>query len=89
MRPELLEITQQAALMATLLCLPAAVTAAVIGLGMGIAQAVTSIQDQTLAQSVKIIAVLLAVLISGGWISRELLQFGNEIFVNFPALVRR
>lgn len=89
MRPELFEITQQAGLLALVLCLPAAITAAAIGLFMGIAQAVTSIQDQTLAQSVKIVAVLLSVLFSGAWISAELVQFGGDILINFPALIKR
>ena len=84
-----LDLTQNAMLVAMLLSLPAAVTAAVIGVVVGIGQAVTSIQDQSLAQSIKIIAVMVVLLVSGGWISSEMMTFGGDVFRNFPLMVRR
>jgi type III secretion protein S len=84
-----LDITQNALMIALLLSLPAAVTAAVVGLGVGILQAVTSIQDQSLAQSIKIVAVMVSLLLAGGWMSSELMQFGGDVLRNFPLMVRR
>jgi type III secretion protein S len=82
------ELVQQAAMIALLLSLPAALTAAVVGLFLGIAQAVTSIQDQSLAQSVKIVAVLLVVFLSAGWASGKMMELGREAFRNFPLMVK-
>jgi type III secretion protein S len=84
-----LDLTQNALMIAMLLSLPAAITAAGIGLLVGIAQAVTSIQDQSLAQSIKMIAVMVVLLLSGGWMGAELMTFGADIFRNFPLLVRK
>lgn len=84
-----LDLTQNALMIALLLSLPAAVTAALVGLLVGIAQAVTSIQDQSLAQSVKIIAVMVVLLLTGGWMSSELMAFGGDVLRNFPLMVRR
>jgi type III secretion protein S len=84
-----LDLTQNALMIAMLLSLPAAITAAVIGLLVGIAQAVTSIQDQSLAQSIKMIAVMVVLLLSGGWMGKELMTFGADILRNFPLVVRK
>ncbi len=84
-----LDLTQNALLVAMLLSLPAAVTAALVGVVVGIGQAVTSIQDQSLAQSIKIVAVMLVLLVSGGWISSEMMTFGGDVLRNFPLMVRR
>jgi type III secretion protein S len=84
-----LDLTHNALMIAMLLSLPAAITAAVIGLLVGIAQAITSIQDQSLPQSIKIIAVMVVLLLTGGWMGTELMTFGNDIFRNFPLVVRK
>jgi type III secretion protein S len=84
-----LDLTQNALMIAMLLSLPAAITAALIGLLVGIAQAVTSIQDQSLAQSIKIVAVMLVLLVTGGWMGGELMTFGGDVLRNFPLMVRK
>lgn len=84
-----LDLTHNALMIAMLLSLPAAITAAVIGLLVGIAQAVTSIQDQSLAQSIKIVAVMVVLLLTGGWMGSELMTFGGDVFRNFPLMVRK
>lgn len=84
-----LDLTHNALMLALLLSLPAAITAAVVGLVIGVLQAVTSIQDQSLAQSVKLIAVMVVLLIAGGWMSGEMMAFGGDVLRNFPLMVRR
>lgn len=84
-----LDLTQNALMIAMLLSLPAAITAAGIGLLVGIAQAVTSIQDQSLAQSIKIVAVMVVLLLTGGWMGTELMNFGGDVLRNFPLMVRK
>ena len=84
-----MDLTQNALMIAMLLSLPAAITAAVIGLLVGIAQAVTSIQDQSLAQSIKIVAVMVVLLLTGGWMGSELMTFCSDVFRNFPLMVRK
>ena len=48
------DVTHRALMLVLFLSLPAAITSAVIGLGVAMAQAVTQIHDQGLAQSLKL-----------------------------------
>jgi flagellar biosynthetic protein FliQ len=52
----------------------------IVGLAISIFQTVTSIQDQTLTFVPKIIAVLVAVALFGGWMLRMLMDFLLKMF---------
>jgi type III secretion protein S len=45
-------------------------------------QAVTQIQDQSIGQAVKFIAVSAAIALSAAWIGSELLLFGQSVIRN-------
>ena len=79
----LLEITHQALILVLLLSLPAVITAAVVGLGAGIVQAVTSIQDQSIPQSLKLVVVLVVLLLTARWMGVQIFAFADGIFRNF------
>jgi len=53
------------------------------GLFVAIFQAATQIQEQTLSFTVKLVAVILTIMIMGGFLSAQILQFSNNIFQNF------
>ena len=57
--------------------------ATVVGLVISFFQAVTQIQDQTLGQTVKIVAIAMTFLIMGGTLSGPLLQASILVFDNF------
>jgi type III secretion protein S len=79
----LLEITNQALILVLILSLPAVVTAAVVGLGVGVVQAVTSIQDQSIPQSLKLVVVLIVLLLTSKWMAVQIFAFADGIFRNF------
>ena len=54
----------------------------VVGLAVSIFQATTQIQEQTLAFVPKIAAVLLALLLFGGWIMRIVMRFTLNLWAN-------
>ena len=60
--------------------------ATVAGLTVSIFQAVTQIQDQTLSQTVKIIAISVVLLVFGGALVGPLLQNTHELFSNFGTM---
>jgi type III secretion protein S len=62
-----------------LLSLPAVLTSALVGLLTGIAQAVTQIQDQSVAQALKLIAVLAALALSWKWIAAEIFHMADQL----------
>ena len=51
------------------LSMPAVLTSAFVGLGMAIVQAVTQIQDQGVAQAIKLIAVFMVMALTSKWVA--------------------
>ena len=58
-----------------------------VGLIVAIFQAVTSIQEQTLAFVPKIVAVLVAIIIFGPFILGNIVGYFNEMVANIPYMV--
>ncbi|HRJ69009.1 MAG TPA: flagellar biosynthetic protein FliQ [Beijerinckiaceae bacterium] len=67
---------------------PFLIAAIVIGFVLGLIQAVTQIQDQTLPQLVKILVLSLMLVVTGGWLSSPLVDHSRRLFTNFPVWVR-
>jgi flagellar biosynthetic protein FliQ len=61
-----------------LISMPCVLTAAGIGLVIGILQAVTQVQEQTIAAAPKILAVFLVIMIFGGFFTDILIQYIRE-----------
>ena len=60
----------------------------VIGLAISIFQAVTQIQEMTLVFVPKIVAVLIALIISLPWMLNIMITYTQNILSNFPAYIR-
>ena len=60
--------------------------AALVGLTVGLLQAVTQIQDQSLPQTLKLVAILLTIVSLGALLSNPLVQETRRIFDEFPAV---
>jgi flagellar biosynthetic protein FliQ len=60
----------------------------VVGVGIGLVQAVTQVQEQTLSFVPKLIAVGLVLAVTGGALSAELARFAQALFEALPELVR-
>ncbi len=67
---------------------PALLLGLFIGLLVSVFQAVTSIQEMTLALIPKILAVFVSVLVFGPWIMRMLTNYTHQIIVNIPHYLR-
>ncbi len=61
-----------------LITMPLVLTAASIGLVVGILQAVTSVQEQTIAAAPKILMVFMMIMILGGFFSKKLTTLLQE-----------
>ncbi len=73
------EASYRALLLVLFLSLPAVITSAVVGLVTAIAQAVTQIQDQGVAQALKLVAVLIALLVCSRWMAAELYHTADHL----------
>ncbi len=67
---------------------PPLLVAAGVGLVIAILQGVTSIQDQSLPLTVKIIAVMAVLVAFGGLLGQPLLALFDEVLRVFPAATR-
>lgn len=77
-----IDATYRALMLVMLLSLPAVLTSALVALAAGIAQAVTQIQDQGVAQALKLIAVLGILALSSKWIATELYHTADQLFAS-------
>lgn len=71
-----------------LLSAPALLAAIVIGFGIGLLQALTQIQDQSLPQSIKVIVVMLVLIVAGPLLAGQLVNLTDQILDNFAVWSR-
>jgi type III secretion protein S len=74
-----IQLTSQALMMCLLLSLPAVVVSAVVGLLISFVQAVTSLQDSSISQGIKLLAVTVVVAIGAPWAGSTMLQFAEKL----------
>ena len=80
---EIYQLAYQALLLILILSGPPILISMFVGLFVAVMQAATQIQEQTLSFTVKLIAVIFTLLLMGGWLGGQILQFANTIFQNF------
>jgi type III secretion protein S len=80
---EIYQLAYQALLMILILSGPPIIISMAVGLFVAIVQAATQIQEQTLSFTVKLVAVIFTLILMGGWLGAQILQFANSIFLNF------
>lgn len=71
-----------------LLSAPALLAAIVIGFGIGLLQALTQIQDQSLPQSVKVIVIMLVLIVGGPLLAGQLVNLTDQVLDNFAVWSR-
>ncbi len=88
MTPEaVLDIGLEGLIIAAKLAAPLLVTALVVGFAISLLQSITQVQEVTLSFVPKVIAVGLALLISGNWMISEAIAFTHEMFDRIPQLL--
>ncbi len=79
---------QNALLTVLLASAPALGIAIVIGISVGLIQALTQIQDQTLPQAVKLVAVMLTLIVLGPTLAVQVANLASHVLDSFPAMTR-
>ena len=82
-----LDVIRHALLLTLLLSAPVLAFGLIVGLLVSIFQAVTQINEMTLAYIPKILAVFLALAIFGPWMLQMMLNFSSSLFMQLPGLV--
>jgi flagellar biosynthesis protein FliQ len=83
-----MNIAVQAIILATKLAGPFLLVTLAIGLGVGLLQSATQVQEQTIAFVPKLAGVALVVIVAGHWMLAELIGFTQNLFDMIPNLLR-
>ena len=73
---------------ALLIAAPVILVALISGLLISILQVVTQIQDSSLSFVPKILAVVLMLMLCGGWMLHSLVEFAQTIILNIPQAIK-
>jgi flagellar biosynthetic protein FliQ len=77
----------QAMLIAFKLAAPTLLTALLVGFGISLFQSATQIQEFTLSFVPKVIAVGIALLLSGSWMMHSMITYTQDLFNQIPGLI--
>jgi len=83
------ELATQTMLVAAKVAAPILLTALLVGFMISLFQAATQIQEPTLSFVPKVIAVGIAMLVTGNWVLGELISFTHHLFDTLPRLLGR
>lgn len=67
---------------------PMLLVSLIVGLVISIFQTITSIQEQTLTFVPKILSIFITLIIAGGWIMDNIVNFMTRLFEDFSTYVR-
>ena len=84
---ELTRLTAETLYLVLLVSAPVLVVSLVVGFAVGLLQAVTQVQEQTLTFVPKLVAVGLALALGGGWMGSELVRFTQGLWTAIPSLI--
>jgi len=89
MHSELITAKVTSALLTVLLVSgPVLIAAVVLGLLIGILQAATQIQDQTLPLTVKLFTILIVLIVLGPLLAGQIVTQASSVLDEFPVLTR-
>lgn len=83
-----LYLAREAIALTLLLAGPLLIASLVVGLLVSIFQAATQIQEQTLTFVPKLVAILLTLLLLGGWMMNTLIAYTTDLFGNLGRLLQ-
>ena len=83
----IVDLARNAIMLALLIAGPMLIVALLIGLVVSVLQAVTQIQEQTLAFVPKLVGVSVVFLLALPWVLQLLVKYTTELFRSLPALI--
>jgi flagellar biosynthetic protein FliQ len=85
---DIMQIASLAIEVSLKLSAPILVTALVVGFAISLFQSMTQIQEFTLAFVPKVVAVGVALLISGNWMLHTLVTFTEQLYASIPRFLQ-
>jgi flagellar biosynthesis protein FliQ len=81
------DLARNAIMLALLIAGPMLLVALIVGLTVSVLQAVTQIQEQTLAFVPKLVGVSAVFLLALPWVIQLLVKYTTELFRSLPSLI--
>lgn len=78
------DLAREALVIATLIAAPVLLAGTVVGLVIGLLQALTQVQEQTVAFVPKLLAMIVAVGLSLPWVLGRLMEYAEHLISNIP-----
>lgn len=75
-----LTLFRDALVLVVILSAPGLIVATVLGVLVSLVQGLFQIQDQALAYTIKVIALIAVLLLTGRWMQHEILALANQAF---------
>ncbi len=82
-----LQIGREALYLVVSLAAPLLLSALSVGLLVGVFQAATQIQEQTLSFIPKLMALVVALIVAGPWLLQSWVSFTQSLFSQIPSLI--
>lgn len=83
-----LNLAQDALMVALILAAPALIASLVVGSLVSLVQVATQINEATLTFVPKIISIGLILLLLGSWMVQQLISYTTNLFTNLPNFIR-
>lgn len=80
-------LTQQAMITALIISAPLLIVGVLAGLLIGLAQALTQIQDQTVSFVPKIVAMVAVLVFALPWLVQKMVEYSEGLIVNIPKTI--
>jgi type III secretion protein S len=84
-----IQLMNEALWLVLILSAPPIIVASVVGVVVAIVQSATQLQEQTLQYTLKFLAIIATIFLTAALLGGSLYRFGDRVFTEFPALVRR
>jgi len=82
-----INIAQEALILAVMITAPLLGTALMVGLVIGMFQAATQINEMTLSFIPKLLGLVMVIFISGNWILATLIDYTRRLIESIPSLI--
>lgn len=82
-----IDLGREAIMTALFIGTPVLLVGAAVGLVIGLIQALTQVQDQTVSFVPKIIAMIGALAVCLPWLIRRMVDYSHELIVNIPTVL--
>ena len=82
-----IDLGREALMLALLISAPILLVGASVGLVIGLLQALTQVQDQTVAFVPKLVAMVLTLCLCMPWVVQRLLDYSQTLFTNIPRVI--